>query len=190
VYSSSPDRGLAEAVRAWPEVRKRVPDAELHCFYGFENWERSLQLGGENGIPHCSRAALDELKQLIATTEGVFMHGRVNGKRLAEEMLASGVWFYPTWFSETSCITAMEAQVAGLRCVCPAGAALGETVPDNRRCWDGDVVENVSRAMITAEHVQPKLKLDFSLDTLATDWDKRLRSLVDAVVPAFSEAAQ
>ena len=30
----------------------------------------------------------------------------------------------------------------------------------------------------------------FSIDTLATDWDKRLRSLVDAVVPAFSEAAQ
>ena len=192
VYSSSPDRGLAEAVRAWPEVRKRVPDAELHCFYGWENWERSLQLGGENGIPHCSRAALDELKQLVATTEGVFMHGRVNGKRLAEEMLASGVWFYPTWFSETSCITAMEAQAAGLWCVCPLTAALAETVPQSARCWDvdGDPVKAICWGFRLARKGERTEAYDVSLDTLATDWDKRLRSLVDAVVPAFSEAAQ
>lgn len=188
VYSSSPDRGLAAAVAAWPRVREAIPDAELHCFYGFENWERSLELGGENGIPHCSRAALTELKVAIDKTEGVFMHGRVNGKRLAEEMLASGVWFYPTWFSETSCITAMEAQAAGLVCVCPSTAALGETVDLTNRFWRKE-----DPASCVAEAMGPKWstkRTDFSLDTLAADWNKRLHSLVDAVVPCFSEAAQ
>lgn len=199
IYSSSPDRGLVTAVRAWPEVRMRVPDAELHCYYGFDNWERSLELGGENGIPWCSRAALAELKELIATTEGVVMHGRVNGNQLAEAMLGAGVWFYPTWFSETSCITAMEAQAAGLVCVCPPIAALAETVPSggSRLVWSGELTEDVALAMTNPRMTRGAFRANnqaeadrFSLDTLATAWDKRLRALVDAVVPAFSEAAQ
>jgi glycosyltransferase involved in cell wall biosynthesis len=187
IYSSSPDRGLQAAVDAWPEVRKRVPDAELHCYYGFGNWERSLQLGGENGIPHCSRAALEKLKASIASTPGVVMHGRVNGKQLAEAMLGAGVWFYPTWFSETSCITAMEAQAAGLACVCPDIAALAETVHPVCRQWTGDVTFDVIAAMT---NVTLSVQSPFSLDTLAEAWQSRLNNLVAAVVPLFSERTE
>lgn len=191
IYSSSPDRGLQAAVDAWPAVRARVPDAELHCYYGFDNWERSLELGGENGIPHCSRAALEKLKAAVASTPGVAMGGRVNQQELADAMLGSGVWAYSTWFSETSCITAMEAQAAGLVCVAPPIAALAETVI--HRTWSGDFVRDVSEAMLTANGlaVDPE---QFSLDSLAKEWEHRLNKLAqDAavnVVPKFMEAEE
>src|SRR6185369_7057219 len=119
---------------------------------------------------------------LIRTTPGVVMHGRVNQRELAEAMLGAGVWFYPTWFSETSCITAMEAQAAGLRCVCPRIAALAETV--RYPSWSDDLVGEVVHAMgdgqILAKAWQPAAE-DFSLDTLATAWEIRLLAAVERV---------
>jgi len=189
IYSSSPDRGLAAAVAAWPAVRAAIPDAELHVFYGWTGWEESLKYG-ENGIPHCSRQALAELKEACARTTGVVVHGRVNQRDLAEAMLSASVWAFPTWFSETSCITAMEAQAAGLTCVAPPLAALAETVKE--RIWTGDFIADMVRAFRT-----PCATFDatvFSLDQLAEDWQGRLlRLLSDAtlqVVPRFHEAAQ
>lgn len=191
IYSSSPDRGLAEAVAAWPAVRAAIPDAELHCFYGWAGWEKSLELCGENGLPQCSRAALEALKKAVAETPGVVMHGRVNQKQLAEAMLGAGVWAYNTWFSETSCITAMEAQAAGLWCVCPPLAALAETVV--HRLWTGDFAADV----VTAMQKGPPAPVNpnrFALDSLAAEWDNRLKQLVadatERVVPRFLEAAQ
>jgi glycosyltransferase involved in cell wall biosynthesis len=199
IYSSSPDRGLAEAVRAWPAVRAAIPDAELHVYYGFENWDKSLERG-ENGIPHCSRAARDALKLAVQNTPGVVMHGRVNQRELAEAMLGASVWFYPTWFSETSCITAMEAQAASLWCVAPPLAALAETVNDGNRIWSGRVVEDIAKAFRMRSEAlgdainAAEVERSFSLDTLAESWQARLNKLVaDAtanVAPKFFEEAR
>ena len=100
VYSSSPDRGLEVLLRCWPRIRQQVPDAELHVFYGFKNWEffaksSPQQLQVINGI-----------KQLLVDLagHGVTMHDRVDQRTLAVEYAKSGVWAYPTWFSETSCL--------------------------------------------------------------------------------------
>ena len=187
IYSSSPDRGLAEAVAAWPAVRELVPDAELHVFYSFENWERTLIAMGDSPNPRCSREAKTRLVLACQTTEGVVLHGRVNQQELADEMLASGVWFYPTWFSETSCITAMECQAAGLRCVCPEIAALGETVSE--RIWTGNSTLDVFTAMTTDA---PRQNKAFPLDQLAESWHLRLCKLVNdakmQVVQPFFES--
>ena len=191
IYSSSPDRGLAEAVAAWPAVRAAIPDAELHCFYGFAGWRRSIELAGENGIEQCSKAALVKLEKACAETEGVYMRGRIDQKQLAQEMLSSSVWAYGTWFSETSCITAMEAQAAGLHCVCPPLAALAETVLERR--WTGDLAADIIAAM-QAPFATPIDAEQFSLDQLALRWEDRLQQLVEYarlhVVPRFHEAAQ
>jgi len=191
IYSSSPDRGLAAAVEAWPRVRAAIPDAELHVYYGWDNWDKALAMGSNVAHEHCGREARERLERLVKSTPGIVMHGRVNQRELAEAMLGAGVWFYPTWFSETSCITAMEAQAAGLWCVCPAIAALAETVTVHHRIWMGDFESDVVYAMRKGGQAFQSIgSFAFSLDALATDWDKRLRKLVDDVVPAFSEAAQ
>lgn len=190
IYSSSPDRGLVAAIEAWPLVRAAIPDAELHIYYGFDNWEKALALCVTVDHPQCGREALNQLKLAIAKTKGIVLHGRVNQRELVEAMLGAGVWFYPTWFSETSCITAMEAQAAGLWCVCPPLAALEETV--SHKFW-GDPAKEVIKSMQAKAFARDAIEGGtdrFSLDTLATDWEKRLKSAVQSVVPAFHEAAQ
>lgn len=37
-YSSNYSRGLFNLLCFWPEIRKAIPDAELHIFYGRETW--------------------------------------------------------------------------------------------------------------------------------------------------------
>ena len=126
IYSSCPSRGLQIALDVWPKVRAAVPGATLHVYYGFENWERRAVLDDDR----TAGLAIAAMKLQIASSEGVVFHGRIDPKRLAEQFRAASVWAYPDWFHETSCITAMQAQAAGLRIVSSALAALNETVAE------------------------------------------------------------
>ncbi len=124
IYTSSPDRGLMRLLQLFPRIRVNVPDAELHVYYGFYNWKSMSEATG-------NQAELDKIKiyeKVLSETAGVFNHGRVGQQELADAFLSSRVWGYPTWFSETSCITAMEAQAAGCVPVTSNVAALAETV--------------------------------------------------------------
>jgi glycosyltransferase involved in cell wall biosynthesis len=200
IYSSSPDRGLLAAVLAWPKVRESVPDAELHVFYGWQYWEATG-----------ATAQVRELKELCEKTPGIVLRGRVNQKELAREFMRSGVWCYPTWFDETSCITAMEAQAAGCELVTSPIAALPETAGQAVRSWVSsgwdypnppsagylqDVTDTTVVAMRMAERGlgcagDPRR---FSLSTLADDWDRMLlelhAELKENVMPRFQGAAE
>jgi glycosyltransferase involved in cell wall biosynthesis len=129
IFSSSADRGLIIALDYFKEVRAQVPDAELHVFYGFETVTKMIEQGYLK--THDADEVLEQiadLKRRAENTEGVFLRGRVGQETLAKEFLESKVWFYPTWFEESSCISAMEAQAAGCTPVTTALAALVETV--------------------------------------------------------------
>jgi glycosyltransferase involved in cell wall biosynthesis len=120
VHNSSPDRGAKHLVAAWPEIRSRVSDAELHLFYGFEMWE----LADPNNVER------KELLYRIRSLEGsgVFLRQRVSADALAGELLTSGVWCYPCTWPEIFCVAAVEAQMAGLRIVSTPVGALSEVV--------------------------------------------------------------
>lgn len=123
IYSSSADRGLDIILESiWPKVIAAVPEAELHVYYGWNTVEKFLP-----SHPH-----LQELKQtidlLMLGSKNVVQHGRVNQKELGEAFLKSSVWLYPTYFTETYCITAIEAQLGGAIPVTNHLAALKETV--------------------------------------------------------------
>jgi len=126
IYSSSPNRGLHVACQMWKEIRSHVPDAELHVFYGFDNWSKTV----ENKNDPIELMEMRLIKGLAESTPGVILRGRVNAQQLANEQLSAGVWCYPTAWHETSCITAMEAQAAGMYTVTTDLAALPETVGD------------------------------------------------------------
>ncbi len=193
IYSSSPDRGLQTAITAMSHVRQRVPDAELHVFYGFKTWETSARAGNDSSqlaIIALLRSLLEDGKQ-----HGVHFHDRVDQDRLASEFLQSGVWGYPTWFTETSCITAMEAQAAGLRIVTSPIAALNETVGPRGKMISGDWLSPEYRSAYVDAVVDAMLKTDevdraesanyaaahFGLDSLAVDWDRMLHRVIDEV---------
>jgi glycosyltransferase involved in cell wall biosynthesis len=196
VYSSSPDRGLPLALELWPRVREQVPDAELHVYYGWDNWLKVAELTGDEAMAKTARELLDRAK----STEGVVVHGRVNERELAREFWSSGVWAYPTWWLETSCITAMQAQAAGLRIVTSAIAGLNETVQigvllpeeygsqDYRKRWVHEVVCAMSAKDPRSHVYHCGTARGFFVEPLVQDLDKQMRDLVSApVVPAFSE---
>lgn len=190
INSSSPDRSWPVLLDCWPEIRKQVPDAELHLFYGFKNWEYSAQFQpGQSEL-------IERIKQQIKLLEadGVVYHDRVSQDQLSEEFLKSGCWIHPTWFSETSCITAMEAQASGLRIVTSSIAALNETVGDRGTLIDGNWASPEYKKQFISAVVEAMNKEDqsdrdilktyaednFSLDTLTKDWNKMFYDLMEA----------
>lgn len=127
IYSSSPDRGLERLLDLLPRIRDQVPDTELHIYYGFHNWKKMAEAFQNQD----ELQRIGQFERLIdeKTKEGgVFYHGRVSKQELANAYLSSKVWPYPTWFTESYCIAAIEAQAAGCVPVATALAALPETI--------------------------------------------------------------
>ncbi len=121
IWCSSPDRGLEEVLNLWPLIRKKLPDAELKIFYGWEYFDSTLH------IPE-QRAFKERIKKLIRQ-DGVEWCGRVGQKEIALELMKSSVMLYPPHhFRETYGITFLEAQAAGVICFYRENGALGETI--------------------------------------------------------------
>lgn len=122
INSSSPDRSWPVLLDIWPRIVEQIPEAELHLYYGFDNWKKTAD----------SRTLklIDDLEQKIKNSKNVFYHGRVNENQLIEAFNESTCWLYPTWFSETSCISAMQARAANCYCITSPIAALNETLMD------------------------------------------------------------
>jgi len=122
IYASSPDRGLDILLEQWPQIKKEVPDAILHVYYGFtKNYDEIHK--NDLRMKQFKTKVMGLLKQ-----DGIIYHGRVSHQELTKSFLGCGLWFYPTYFTEISCITAMKAQTAGCIPITTSMAALEETV--------------------------------------------------------------
>lgn len=122
VYSSSPDRGLDILLNGiWSRVIQEVPDAELHVYYGWDSYDAAMAR-----FPQL-RELKGKIAELLTNSRNVTQHGRLPQDQLAKEFLKSDIWLYPTYFPETYCITAVEAQLAGCIPVTNQLAALKET---------------------------------------------------------------
>lgn len=128
VYTSSPDRGLEQALTYWPDIKAAVPDAEFHIYYGWDNYDK---MGGS--------LAFKRKIQALAKQEGVVWHGRMGQNQLYKELSRSNVLFYPGPhpFEETFCISVLEAAACGATPVTRANGALSETNIYGRVIHDG-----------------------------------------------------
>lgn len=125
IYSSSPDRGLDVILEAiWPKVTEQVPDAELHVYYGWDTFDKATALPGQEHLADFKA----QISAAFLNNKNVVQHGRIPQDRLAREMQEASIWLYPTYFHETYCITAVEAQLAGALPITNKLAALNETV--------------------------------------------------------------
>ena len=177
IYSSSFDRGLDLLIEWWPDVRERVPDAEL-VFCQSPAYEL---LTRDPAFESLSR----RVKDLRAATEGVVNLGSLAQPRLAKEMQRSGAWLAPSWitrldvaFHETFCIGAVEAAAAGCHRVMSRWGALAERDEAPATTWyrDGDrpVKEHWVEAIIAAllhdgGHEPSAAALSMTWDEVADD---------------------
>lgn len=127
IYSSSPDRGLDTLLYLFNFIKNEIPELELHIFYGFDGWIKSAKYRNDNE----ALKYIENLQVQIKNTNGVFYHGRIGQDELANEFMKSSLLAYPTDFEETFCITAIEAQAAGLPVISSNYAGLITTINDS-----------------------------------------------------------
>lgn len=191
IYSSSPDRGLESLLDMWPAIQKRVPEAKLKIFYGFDVFDEMHKANP------AMKAWKSNLLKRIASLRTVTIEGRVDQDTLAREQLKARVWAYPYPNgnpTETSCITAMESMAAGLFCVTTRTGALAETIGDGGILIDGDpkedfYIQKFIEAVVIGltnnpvfKHQSSKARLrsdEFSWDDVVDQWDTSFSEKLD-----------
>lgn len=137
IYTSSPDRGLEHLLKMWPDVKKAVPDAELHVCYGFQLFD--LRYKDNPSSMKWKDDLLEKMKNY-----GVIHHERLPQPELAELLETCGIWAFPTHFGEINCISALKAQYYGCEPVVVNYAALKETVQFGRKI-EGDIYDDETK---------------------------------------------
>jgi glycosyltransferase involved in cell wall biosynthesis/2-polyprenyl-3-methyl-5-hydroxy-6-metoxy-1,4-benzoquinol methylase len=192
VNSSSPDRGWKLWFEIWDRILEEVPDAELHLFYGFENLIKVAAWNPEKAEELAYyRDRLDHFKD-----KGVHFHGRVNQEYLTKQFLSAEIWGHGSNFTETSCITAMEAQLAGLDIVTSSVAALNETVGDrgvlvagdcNGKAYQDKFVKEIVDLLKNPSGEEKRVALQdqaknlFGIKELAVEWQETFLKLKEEV---------
>lgn len=192
IYSSSYDRGLEHLLKMWSDIRKDVPEAELTICYGWDMFDKVV---GNNVTMLEWKKVMEELMN----QPGINHKGRISHQDLLQEFASSGIWAYPTHFGETSCQTAMMAQVYGAVPVVIDYAALKETVKYGLKI-DGDIYDQETKSVYKdaliallkdpekQEEIRKNMIKDknFGWDIRAKDWVK-LFNLEDQVKQLISE---
>lgn len=112
IFASSYNRGLEVILSSWGKIRKEVPDAEIHCFYGWNVYDKMVREYNLND------AGFKERMIKLFKQEGVYEYGRIGHKELAQEYLKSSIFAYPCNYSgEINCIALSKALLAGCSCV-------------------------------------------------------------------------
>jgi len=121
LYASSYDRGLEHLLRMWPQVKEKIPTAELHIAYG---WDLFLKGYSNNLYMMKWREKMIELMK----QEGVTEYGRLSKTDLNKLTEECDVWAYYCTFDETNCITALNSQRLGCVPITMKRAGLMDTV--------------------------------------------------------------
>lgn len=122
IYMSAHERGQELLQKIWNDVVEEVPEAELHCYYGWGGYDFVNKDNPERMA--WKYRLIEDQKRLKNFTD----HGKIGHDKIAEEIQSSGVWAYPCPFPEVYCITGVKAQAGGAYPVISDYAALKETV--------------------------------------------------------------
>jgi glycosyltransferase involved in cell wall biosynthesis len=127
VWASSHDRGLHWLLELYPNLKKRVPDAEIHIYYHF-NFDAKHRQDEEGNRYRYIEAAIDRLKG-----KGVTLHGSTSRQEMKKVFSEGRILAYPcdpTGFTEGFGCTVLEAAVAGCLPVIVGADAFAEIYSD------------------------------------------------------------
>ena len=155
--------------RYWPEIKRRVPEAEVHAYYGWESADKM----GATSTPD-GRAFKEKVIRLCEQP-GVFWHGRTGQADLHKEMLSAGVFSYPSRWREENCISVYKAQALGCwPVVFPEGALEQSTVFG----WKVDAGAFADAVVLAIKSDESRAKMmlwaraNLSWDGVASDYER------------------
>lgn len=177
IYSSRPGRGLDVLLDIFPRIHAAEPDTELHLFtYALSAEDREME------------PFLERMQQ-----PGVILRGSVSKATLAQEMLSARLMVYPTTFRETSCISVIEAQAAGLPIITSNLAVMPETISNGETgiLLDGDphcadyqrrfiektlyLLRDDAKWQRFSDNCKQRAQKYYDWKIIARDWEKELR---------------
>lgn len=178
IYSSFPNRGLLKLLKLWSRIIERYPDATLHIHSDVNGtWVNNV-------VPHIVK----EIKELLAVSKNIFYHGWTSKKKLYENWMSSDIWFYPTDFIETFCLTAVEAAVSKTLVVTTNVGALVNTVGNNGILingynvgedeWDNNALQTLFKIMDDKELKEKYINLNHNWYKNIT-WRSRTYELLE-----------
>lgn len=118
-YIAPPNRGLVSIIKIWPLILKQIPDAKMFII-------SSQKLYGRNDS-ELENNLISKVKKL----PGVIYSKPMGSRRLAQYLLRTKCFVYPSLIAETSSITTLEAKAAGCVIVTNCMGALKESATGN-----------------------------------------------------------
>lgn len=120
IYASSYDRGLELMLAfGWPLIKKAIPQAELHIYYGWNIFDAAFRNNPERMM--WKKRMIELMSQ-----SGIYEHGRIGHKKLIETKSKASIHYYATTFEEIDCISVRESAAVGCIPVTTNYAALKE----------------------------------------------------------------
>lgn len=173
VYVSTPFRGLDVLLESyWPEIKRRVPEAEIHAYYGWDSADRM----GVTATPEGK--AFKEKVMNLCTQPGVVWRGRIGQQELYKEVSSAGAWVYPSNWREENCISSYIAQACGAWPVVSPLGALHQSVVFGWKVEDPNLfVKSVVDAIQTEgrERMMEWARQHLSWNDVAAMWERLWR---------------
>tara|TARA_A100001201_G_scaffold98246_2_gene84686 strand:- start:873 stop:1808 length:936 start_codon:yes stop_codon:yes gene_type:complete len=119
MYSSTPWRGLSVLLLAIDILNKKRDDFTLNVYSSTEIYGKTF-----------NDMESDKYKVLFErckNTKNVKYHGFVENDEILKQLTRTHIYAYPSIFEETSCLSAIEAMIAGCKVVTTNYGALPET---------------------------------------------------------------
>ena len=164
LFSSIPDRGLGELIRAWPNIVNTIPEASLVITSDYRLWGVGAPMN-------------NQYVAMLSNLKNVTMRGAIRRSELVKEQLKAQLLTYPCSYSELFCYAVAEAECAG---ALPITTKVG-ALPTTNEGWlvePGDFTNAVILALETPMDgitksiwVQELLKR-FGPERILAEWDK------------------
>jgi glycosyltransferase involved in cell wall biosynthesis len=175
IFTSVPDRGLAEMMLCWPQIVRRVPEATLVVTSDYRLWG-------------CGAARNEHHLHPFIGNPSAKMLGAIKRPQLVEEEMKAELFVYPCTFDEQFCISASEAQIAGAYPITSDFGALPTTnmgtiiVGDPRdSMWREKFIEVVVENLLDRKglkqkqhEIQRKALHRFSTERILEEWNKKI----------------
>jgi glycosyltransferase involved in cell wall biosynthesis len=121
IFMGTPDRGLDRVLWIWPRILAAVPNATLHLYSSYLGW----RLTDEQNID-MTKAAYRRVDDMLNL--GVVNYRHAPPDTIHQALNEAEVYLYPTDFSETCCMSVLDAMYRAVIPVVTAKAGLMEKV--------------------------------------------------------------